>query len=113
MQSANGSERHLASLHGLKPHDLIGLMVSSTESSRDWSKNWHMFFAVIIMVYIVSTVIYVSIGIIEYRIVTSAIWIKRARLSFSKSIEKLTRVCFIQISRETILLLINNIQKNV
>jgi hypothetical protein len=53
----------------------------------------------------------ISIGI---RMVSSAIWIKRTRVSFSKSIKiadecylrtlKLTSVCFIQISRETILL---------
>ena len=62
--------------------------------------------------------------------VSSAIWKKHARVSFSKTIEirrrsksegrvqfdvfeKLTSVCFFQIARETILLLVNNIyEKN-
>ncbi len=64
--------------------------------------------------------------------VSSAIWKKHARVSFSKTIkiarvnltiegrvqfevfEKLTSVCFFQIARETILLLVNNIhEKNL
>ena len=70
------------------------------------------------------TITGISIG---RRMVSSAIWIKHARVSFSKSI-KIARVqrtsaigghwkthecLFIQISRETILLRINNMHKNV
>ena len=55
--------------------------------------------------------------------VSSAIWKKHARVSFSKTIkitrvqfevfEKLTSVCFFQIARETILLLVNNIHEKI
>ena len=59
--------------------------------------------------------------------VSSAIWKKHARVSFSKTIkiarvrrrvqfevfEKLTNVCFFQIARETILLLVNNIHEKI
>ncbi len=60
--------------------------------------------------------------------VSSAIWKKHARVSFSKTIEiarvrrtsaqfevfeKLTSACFFQIARETILLLVNNIHENI
>ena len=38
-QSANGSERHFASRHGLTPHDLIGSMVFSISSSCGSSKK--------------------------------------------------------------------------
>ena len=61
------------------------------------------------------------------RIVSSAIWIKHARVGlkehqnstspkdgcYLRSLKKLTSACFIQILRETILLRINNIHKNV
>ena len=45
--------------------------------------------------------------------VSSAIWIEHARVRFLKThdLKKHTSVCFFQIARETILLLINNIDK--
>ncbi len=53
--------------------------------------------------------------------VSSAIWKKHARVSFSKVefffflivFEKLTSVCFFQIARETILLLVNNMHEKI
>ena len=58
---------------------------------------------------------YISIG---NSMVLSAIWKKYARVSFSKTIEievfeKLTSVCFFQIARGTILLLVNNIHEKI
>ena len=51
--------------------------------------------------------------------VSSAIWKKHARVSLTKKhaqfdvFEKLTSVCFFQIARETILLLVNNIHEKI